>query len=120
MKRVTPDGTDLNARSPGQVLRLQALELQGLKQGQLALALGVSRAIVNQVVNDRRGISAEMALRLDQVLGIPAEVWLTLQAQVDLQNARQKCGTQIAQLPRLREAIGRIVDDHREGIGAID
>jgi addiction module HigA family antidote len=75
-----------------------------VKQDALAEALGVSRFTVNQVLNGRRGVSPEMALRLAHVLGTSAEMWLTLQARVDLFEARRKLGAEIEKLPVLRPA----------------
>lgn len=89
--------------SPGDVLRQRVLDDMDIKQDKLAEALGVSRFTVNQVLNGRRGVSPEMALRLEHVLGTSADFWLKLQAQVDLFDARRKVGPEIAKLPRLRE-----------------
>lgn len=88
--------------SPGEVLRKQVLEGMDLNQDTLAKALGVSRLTVNQVLNGRRGVSAEMALRLAHVLDTSAEMWLNLQAKIDLYEARRKIAAELAELPRLR------------------
>lgn len=95
---------DFPPPSPGDVLRTQVLDGMHVKQDALALALGVSRFTINQVLNGRRGVSAEMALRLEHVLGTSAELWLTLQAKVDLYDARRKSGAVIQALPQLRKA----------------
>lgn len=92
--------------SPGDVLRERVLRGMDIKQDKLADALGVSRFTVNQVLNGRRGVSPEMALRLERVLGTSADFWLKLQAQVDLYEARRKIGADIAKLPQLREPQG--------------
>lgn len=89
---------------PGAVLRTRVLDGMDIKQDRLAEALGVSRFTVNQVLNERRGVSPEMALRLAHVLGTSAEMWLNLQAKVDLQDAERRLGEEIATLPRLRTA----------------
>lgn len=88
--------------SPGDVLRKRVLRDMDIKQDRLAEALGVSRFTVNQVLNGRRGVSPEMALRLAHVLGTSADMWLRLQAEVDLFEARRKLGEEIDALPRLR------------------
>jgi addiction module HigA family antidote len=92
---------------PGDVLRRRVLDDMDIKQDKLAEALGVSRFTINQVLNGRRGVSPEMALRLSRVLDTSAELWLNLQARVDLHDARQKMGDELDRLPQLREAKTR-------------
>jgi addiction module HigA family antidote len=90
--------------SPGAVLQERIVGRLGISQAALATALGVSRFTVNQVLGGRRGVTAEMALRLGHVLDTSPELWLKLQAQVDLFEARRSAGAEIAKLPRLRRA----------------
>ncbi len=97
------DLRDFPPPAPGEILRKQVLEGMDVNQDALAKALGVSRFTVNQVLNGRRGVSAEMALRLAHVLDTSAEMWLNLQAKVDLYEARRKMATELARLPKLRE-----------------
>jgi antitoxin HigA-1 len=75
---------------PSAQIRSQILEAYGLTQDQLADALGVSRLTVNQLVNDRRSITPEMALRLERLTGVRASHWLTLQQNYDLWHTRQE------------------------------
>lgn len=98
------DRRDFPPPSPGDVLRTRVLQGMDIKQDALADALGVSRFTVNQLLNSRRGVSPEMALRLAHVLSTSAEMWLTLQARVDLFDARRKLGSEIEKLPVLRAA----------------
>jgi addiction module HigA family antidote len=93
---------DFPPLSPGSVLQERIVGRLGISQAALAEALGVSRFTVNQVLGGRRGVSAEMALRLGHVLDTSPELWLKLQAQVDLFEARRALGAEIAKLPRLR------------------
>jgi addiction module HigA family antidote len=53
-----------------------------------AAALGVTRTTLSELVNGKRGISPEMAVRLSQVFGGSAENWLTQQAHYDLAHVR--------------------------------
>ena len=64
----------------------------------------MSRVTVNQLLNDRRDVTAEMALRLARVLGTTAEYWLNLQTKVDLYRARRRKGSEIALLEPMRTA----------------
>ena len=62
----------------------QCIEPLGLSITEAAAALGVTRTTLSELVNARRGISPEMAIRLSQVFGGSAESWLVQQAQYDL------------------------------------
>ena len=74
--------------TPGRFLREKVLAPDGLTQDQLARAMGVSRLTVNEIINDRRTITAEMALRLEAVTRVSAAMWLNLQRMVDLHRAK--------------------------------
>lgn len=102
--RKTQDQRDFPPLSPGSVLQERIVSRLDISQAELAKALGVSRFTVNQVLGGRRAVTAEMALRLGHVLDTSPELWLKLQAQVDLFEARRATGAEIAMLPRLRKA----------------
>lgn len=90
--------------SPGQVLRDLIGDLGGVTQEELAEALGVSRYSVNQLVNGRRNVTAEMALRLSKAFGTSPEFWLNLQRSLDLHQARESIANQLSHVPVLRES----------------
>jgi addiction module HigA family antidote len=69
---------------PGGVVLRQCIEPLGLTITQAAAALGVTRTTLSELVNGKRGISPEMAVRLSQVFGGSAESWLVQQAQYEL------------------------------------
>ena len=73
-----------NPPHPGGVVLRQCIEPLGLTITDAAAALGVTRTTLSELVNGKRGISAEMAVRLSQVFGGSAVSWLTQQAQYDL------------------------------------
>jgi antitoxin HigA-1 len=75
---------------PGLSVKHDCLEPLGLTVTKGAAVLGVTRQTLNDLVNGRRGISPEMALRLDMAFGGGADVWLRLQAAYDLAEARKK------------------------------
>lgn len=87
--------------APGDVLR-ERLKRFGITQDELADALKVSRLSVNQLVNHRRAVTAEMALRLSRVLGTSPDVWLDLQRAVDLFEAEEKLRGELEVLDVLR------------------
>ena len=59
----------------------------GLKQQALADAMAVTRVRVNEIINGRRGITADTALRLARALGTSVDFWLRLQLACDLFDA---------------------------------
>lgn len=76
--------------TPGEVLKRYIINGKGITQDVLASAMGVSRLSVNQIVNNKRSITAEMALRLARVLNTTPDFWLNLQRDLDLFEAHQK------------------------------
>jgi len=81
------------AVSPGSVLRHEIEERLGISQDQLAAAMGVSRLTINEIVNEKRTVTAEMALKLSKALGTDPRLWLNLQQDLDLSRARAKVGS---------------------------
>jgi addiction module HigA family antidote len=79
-----------NPPHPGLSVKHDCLEPLGLSVTKAAKILGVTRQTLNDLVNGRRGISPEMALRLDMAFGGGADTWLRLQAAYDLAQARRK------------------------------
>lgn len=79
-----------NPPHPGLSVKHDCLEPLGLSVTKAAKILGVTRQTLNDLVNGRRGISPEMALRLDMAFGGGADTWLRLQAAYDLAQARHK------------------------------
>lgn len=80
---------------PGEVLKEEYLEPLSLSSAALARALGVSTPTVNDIVLQRRGVSADMALRLSVCLGTTPEFWLSLQTTYDLRKAEIDRGAAI-------------------------
>ncbi len=80
---------------PGEVLREEWLVPLGMNANQLAGALGVDRQKVYDIVNGKRGVSAEMALRLARWSGMSPRFWLGLQEHYDLEVARDRVGYEI-------------------------
>ena len=78
-----------NPPHPGKVLRQLCLEPLGLTVTQMAEALGVSRKTLSSILNERAGISPEMAVRLSIAFGTSSESWLNQQVQYDLWQAEQ-------------------------------
>jgi addiction module HigA family antidote len=77
-----------NPPNPGGFVFRQCIEPLGLNIAEAAAALGVTRTTLSELVNEKRGISPEMAVRLSKVFGGSAESWLVQQAQYDLAHVR--------------------------------
>jgi antitoxin HigA-1 len=77
-----------NPPHPGGVVLRQCIEPLGVSITDAAAALGVTRTTLSELVNGKRGISPEMAVRLEKVFGGSAESWLVQQAQYDLAQLR--------------------------------
>jgi addiction module HigA family antidote len=75
--------------TPGDMLKEEFLAEYGLSQNQLAKAIGISPNRIAEIVNNRRRITADTALRLGLYFGNSAEFWMNLQAHYDLKIARK-------------------------------
>src|SRR5580692_4392744 len=78
-----------NPPHPGGVVLRQCIEPSGLSITDAAEALGVTRNTLSELVNGKRGISPEMAVRLSQVFGGTEQGWLVQQAQYELAQVRR-------------------------------
>ena len=80
---------------PGEMLREDFLPDYGLSVASLAVALGVSRQSVNELLRERRAVSPQMALRLARLFGNTPDFWLNAQHAVDLWDAAQALGPEV-------------------------
>jgi len=77
---------------PGEIVREDFLEPLGLSVTEGAAVLGVARHTLQSLIDERDGISSEMAIRLEKAFGLSADVWLRLQMAYDLARARARQG----------------------------
>src|SRR5882762_4759743 len=75
--------------TPGEMLKDEFLAEYGLSQNHLAKAIGISPNRIAEIVNNRRRITADTALRLSLFFGNSPEFWMNLQANYDLRIARR-------------------------------
>lgn len=75
---------------PGEILKKEFIEPLGLTQSQLAKELNTTFRTINEIVNKKRNISPEMAIRLSRCFGTSEELWLNLQNQYDLYMVKEK------------------------------
>jgi addiction module HigA family antidote len=79
-----------NPPHPGEMIRSLCLEPLDLSVTAAANALGVTRKSLSELLNDKAGISPEMAIRLSIAFNTTPESWLTQQMQYDLWKVRRK------------------------------
>ena len=90
---------------PGEMLLEEFLRPLEISQSAFAIRLGISFPRLNEIVRGKRGVTSDTALRLERVLGMPADFWLGLQLDWDLWHAmRGRDAEAIAHLQPLRQA----------------
>jgi len=75
---------------PGEMLREEFMKPLGISRNRLALDLHVPVTRISEIVNERRGVTADTALRLAQYFGTSADFWMNLQKSYELIVTRQK------------------------------
>ena len=75
---------------PGEILKQEFMKEFNLSQNALAKAIKVHPRRVNEIVNEKRGISADTALRLSKYFGTTAEFWMNLQLKYELEITKDK------------------------------
>ncbi len=75
---------------PGKVLASTYMEEMGLNQTSLAKLCKCTPRKINEIINGKRGVSADFAIVLEKVLGTSASMWVRMQAEYDLWQARSK------------------------------
>jgi addiction module HigA family antidote len=88
---------------PGRLLRRE-LEARALSANRLALDIGVPSGRVTDILNGRRSITADTAVRLGRYFGNSAQFWLDLQGQYDIAVVERKKGGEIARRVRPADA----------------
>jgi addiction module HigA family antidote len=86
---------DFPPAHPGEVLRDDYLKPLGMSQYALAKAIGVPQIRVSEIVNSKRAITPDTALRLARYFRTSPEFWVGMQATYDLERARDEVGAEI-------------------------
>jgi addiction module HigA family antidote len=86
---------DFPPAHPGEVLREDFLKPLRMSQYALAKALAVPEIRISEIVNGKRAITPDTALRLARYFGTSAEFWVGMQASYDLELAHERVGAQI-------------------------
>jgi addiction module HigA family antidote len=88
---------------PGEILREDLMRPLGITVSALARDIGVPANRISQIVNGKRALSADTALRLGKYFGMSPEIWLDLQSDYELRLARRT--TWKAVEPRIRKRV---------------
>ena len=78
-----------NPFHPGEILLEEFLEPGKITQAKFAMQLGWTKAKLNEFIKGKRGVTAETALDLSEILGTSAKLWMNLQATYDLDKAKE-------------------------------
>ncbi len=94
---------EYSAVHPGEILLEEFLRPLGISQRRLAREIGVSVKRVNDIVNGKTGIHADMALRLGRYFSVSPQFWMNLQARYDLQVMSARMGKKLENEVRVFE-----------------
>jgi antitoxin HigA-1 len=111
-KRDVEDGALMPPLHPGEMLREDFMKPLGLSANALAIELRVPVTRISEIVRERRGITADTALRLAQYFNMSPEFWMRIQMDFDLESAGDAIRETIRQ-----EIRPRPVGKDREGAG---
>jgi addiction module HigA family antidote len=88
---------------PGEILREEFMRPLGITVTALARDIGVPANRISQIVNGKRALSADTALRLGKYFGVSPEIWLELQSDYELRVARRTTWKHVE--PRVRTRV---------------
>jgi addiction module HigA family antidote len=94
---------------PGEILEEEFRKPLGISQSQLAKEINTTFRTINEIINKKRSISPEMAIKLSRYFGTSEELWLNLQNQYDLYMVKQKKQKFLQHIKSYREL-------HREAV----
>ena len=92
------DLTPVVATHPGELIK-DELKERGMTQKQLAAETGIKPSVLSETINGKRSLSLNVAVALEKALGIPADIWMNMQTQYNLDTA------QISERDNQRETI---------------
>ena len=89
---------------PGEILDEEFLKPLNISQYRLAKEIGVPSQAINDIARRKRGISADMALRLAAFFGTSAELWMNLQVAYEIHNVKKQAKGTLAKIKPFRAA----------------
>jgi len=115
-KPAMKEGASMPPLHPGEMLREEFMKPLGLSANALAIALRVPVTRVSEIVRERRGITADTALRLAWYFNMTPEFWMRLQMDYDLESASAVQQAAIRQEIRPRPGFQRQAESRRRAI----
>jgi addiction module HigA family antidote len=100
-------GTPKWSVHPGEILREEFLKPMGISAYELAKRLHVPAPRVNDIVLERRGISADTAVRLSRFFGTTEQFWLNLQGAYEISRVQAERATEIARIQPISASAAR-------------
>ncbi len=91
---------------PGEVLLEEFLKPMGLSQNRLAVDIGVPPRRINEIVLEKRRITADTALRLARYFGTTPQFWMGLQTDYDLDMASEALGSRLEREVKIHSMVG--------------
>lgn len=88
---------------PGEMLK-DELQARGISQRRFAELIGLSYSVLNEVINGKRAITTEYALKIEAATGIPAYIWINMQSAYNMQTARRDTSLSVV-LDQIRKAV---------------
>lgn len=78
--------TPITATHPGEMIK-DELKARGMTQKQLAEQTGIKASVLSETINGKRSVSLNVAVALEKALDIPADIWMNMQTQYELDTA---------------------------------
>ena len=78
--------TPFIATHPGEMIK-DELKARGMTQKQLAAETGIKTSVLSETINGKRSVSLSVAIALEKALDIPADIWMNMQTQYELDSA---------------------------------
>lgn len=94
----------LRPTHPGEILREDVLPALGKPKAEIARLLGVSRQTLYDILDEKKPVTVNMALRLGKLCGDGPRIWLALQHAYDIQTTEPRLAAEIAKIPTLTAA----------------
>jgi len=102
---------------PGEILHEDFLKPPGISQYALSKAIGMPPRRINEIVQGKRSISVDTALRLAVFFGTDAQSWINLHSHFDAEQAREILADVLARIkPYQAESNGKLIDQSSQGL----
>ena len=102
----------MSRQNPGTTLLELFLKPKNISQNRLARAIGVPPRRINEIILGKRAITADTALRLGYYFGNSASYWMHIQAEYDVELAREKIGLRLNMIQALHMDTGILNSTH--------